>query len=433
MAQPPHRLRLAYLRAEYARARHHHNVILAALVAEEAWVARVERRQRRWWVRPWLLRRPLYGDYDTLMVELEREHQADFKKFLRMEPAMFRELLRRVGPRIERSREGRQPLSAGLKLAITLRYLATGDSYQTLCFNFRVAHNTISRFIPEVCEAIVEEYGGEVFHTPANPQEWRQVADQFSQRWNLPHCCGAIDGKHIAIRQPRGSGTLYHNYKGFFSIVLLALVDGDYKFLWADVGANGSSSDCGVFNRSALEPALRTGTIGFPDPEPLRHDDRDIPYFLAGDDAFPLRPYMMKPFPDKYLSREQRIFNYRLSRGRRVVENAFGILANRFRCLLSTMGQRPQTVKKITKACLCLHNLMRIRYPTLQNNDLDHEDGEHQVVPGAWRNAAVMHEVAVAGRGPRLTGPARAQRVYLMKYFNDPVGRVDWQDAAIDM
>ena len=102
---PPHRMRLAHLRHQYALARHRHNVVLAALVAEEARVARLERRRRRWWVRPWLLRRPAYGQFENLMVELEREHHGDFKGYLRMEPDMFHELVQRVGPRIRKSME----------------------------------------------------------------------------------------------------------------------------------------------------------------------------------------------------------------------------------------------------------------------------------------------------------------------------------------
>ena len=65
---------------------------------------------------------------------------------------------------------------------------------------------------------------------------------------------------------------LYHNYKGFFSIVLLTLVDADYEFTRADVGANGSASDCGVYNHSELEPGLKEGTINLPDPSPLPND-----------------------------------------------------------------------------------------------------------------------------------------------------------------
>lgn len=323
-------------------------------------------------------------------------------------------------------------MSAGLKLAVTLRFLATGNSYHALAFSFRVAHNSISLFVPQVCQAIVDEYADEVFNTPSTPDGWRPLAERFQDRWNFPHCCGALDGKHIAIVQPKKSGSIYYNYKGFYSIVLLALVDADYKFIWADVGADGSASDCGIYNNSALEPALREGTIGFPPPEPMPNDDRDMPYFLVGDDAFPLRPYLMKPFSLRYLAREERIFNYRCSRARRVVENAFGILANRFRCLLTTMGTTPRNTVTITMGCLVLHNIMRERYPQLQNADLDAEGPDHVIIPGAWRDAAVMHDIEAAGRGPRLTAPGKMQRAYLMKYFNSPAGSVEWQDAALD-
>ena len=84
-----------------------------------------------------------------------RESRGDFKTFLRMEPEMFREMLDRVAPRIEKCQEGRPPLSPGLMLAITLRFLSTGNSYHSLAINFRFVHNTISLFVPEVCDAIV--------------------------------------------------------------------------------------------------------------------------------------------------------------------------------------------------------------------------------------------------------------------------------------
>ena len=231
----------------------------------------------------------------------------------------------------------RPPLDPGLKLTITLRFLATGISYHDLAFAFRVPHNTISLFVPEVCHAIFMEYQDEVWVTPSTEDGWRDVADDFERKWNFPHCCGALDGKHIAIQKPAKSGTLYHNYKGFFSIVILALVDASYKFLWVNVGSNGASSDAGIFNRSTLEPALRQGTLGLPPPAPMPNDDQDTPYFIVGDDAFPLRTYLMKPYSHRYMSRQERICNYRISSGRRVVENAFGILANRFRCLLTTL------------------------------------------------------------------------------------------------
>ncbi|XP_060561924.1 putative nuclease HARBI1 [Ruditapes philippinarum] len=419
------------VRRYFVRQRQNIIVYLAALYDEGQFSG--GRRRRSIWVKPWLQRRVFYGQYDTLMMELMRESRGDFKTYLRMEPEMFREILTRVAPRITKNKQRRPPLEAGLKVAITMRFLATGNSYHSLAFDFRVAHNTISLFVPEVCEAIVAEFKDEVICTPSTPDEWIEVANKFRRRWDFHHTCGALDGKHIAIKKPKQSGSQFYNYKGFFSIVLLGLVDADYKFLWANIGANGSSSDCGVFNRSSLEPALREGTLGLPPPEPLPFDDRNTPYFLVGDDAFPLRSYLIKPFPHRFLDHDERIFNYRCSRARRVVENAFGILAARFRCLLTTMQTTPRNAKRITKACLILHNLMRDRYPSLQNEDLDHDDGQGDVVPGAWRNVGVLDDVNDVARGPRGTREGKQLRVYLKHYYCSDVGRVPWQEAAINM
>ena len=268
---------------------------------------------------------------------------------------------------------------------------------------------------------------------PFSIHSWREVAERFGSRWNFHHACGAIDGKHIRIKCPKNSGSVYYNYKGYFSIILLALVDGDYKFLWADVGANGSASDCAVFNQCVLKKSIENRKIGFPDPESLPHDDKNMPYFLVGDDAFPLKAWMMKPFAHRNQTHEEAVFNYRLSRARRIVENCFGILVYRWRCLLGTLQQEPDTCKLIVKACLCLHNLMRLRYPGLQNQDADQEDAKGNLIPGAWRNNAVLDEMRHEQQGGNLgTRDAKAQRVYLKCYYNSDAGRVPWQDLVVN-
>ncbi|XP_062576078.1 uncharacterized protein LOC134237961 [Saccostrea cucullata] len=233
---------------------------------------RPRRQRRRYWIRPWITRRTQYGYFDRLMKELETEDV--FKK-----------------------------------LAITLRYLATGESYTSLMYGFRVPHNTISLLIREVCESIIAEYANEVIACPTTTDEWQQIAEQFKNRWNLDHVIGALDGKHIAIKCPRNGGSLY-NYKGFHSLIFMGLVDADYKFIWVDVGANGSASDATVFNNSELKDVTKNQNIGFPEADPLPNDNRNIPYFIVGDDAFPLRTWLMKPFARRTLTNEERIFNY---------------------------------------------------------------------------------------------------------------------------
>ena len=87
---------------------------------------------------------------------------------------------------------------------------------------------------------------------------------------------------------------MYYTFQGFHSIILLALVDADYKFLWVEVGANGASSDAQVFNSSDLKDTIEDGSIGFPAADNLPGDDNNIPYFIIGDDAFSLRTWLMK-------------------------------------------------------------------------------------------------------------------------------------------
>ena len=389
-------------------------------------------RARSVWVRQWILRRSQLGQYEQLLQELRDEDRKGFKNFLRMDHAMFQELLQRVQGRLTKQDTNyRKALEPSMKLAITLRYMASGESYHSLMYGFRVAHNTISKFVPEVCAAIVAELAVEVMKVPQNAEDWREIADYFSQRWNFHHCVGAIDGKHVAIRKPKHGGSLYFNYKGFHSIILMALVDGDYKFRWAEVGTNGAASDAQIFNDCELHDMHDDGQLPFPAPEPLPHDDRDMPYFYVADDAFALQKWLMKPHSLRGLTRGQRIFNYRLSRARRVVENAFGILAQRFQCMLTTMRQSTQNVEKIVMACMCLHNFLRMRNPGIQNGMLDQEDEDHNYVPGAWREGTELLGDGHHRGGARATTPAKLQRDYLTAYYNSPVGAVEWQDQMI--
>ena len=87
--------------------------------------------------------------------------------------------------------------------------------------------------------------------------------------------------------------------------------------------------------------------------------DTEIPMLFVADEAYPLKPYIMKPFSARGLTVSERIYNYRLSRARRVVENAFGILVNRFRILMGNMQLQPDQVCDVVMACCALHNFLR--------------------------------------------------------------------------
>ena len=170
-----------------------------------------------------------------------------------MSPESFDYILSLVSPLISKqTTKLREPSSAAERLAQTLRFLASENSQQSMSFSYRVGRQTVSSIIKETCRAIWQVLNEKYLCAPKLPEDWKNIAEQFMQLWNFPNCIGAIDGKHIAIECPINSGSLYHNYKGFFSIVLLAICDAHYIFSFINIGDYGSNNDSGVLEKSLI-------------------------------------------------------------------------------------------------------------------------------------------------------------------------------------
>lgn len=196
-----------------------------------------------------------------------------------------------------------------------------------MAFSHRLAHNTMSKVIREVCSVIYEEVGPRYIKCPQSPEEWLRIVDGWWTRWNLPNTLGeyaasplgtpnpwflgAVDGKHIEIKKPPKSGSLYYNYKGHFSMVLLAVCDYKYRILYADFGNYGSDGDSRIYSRSDFNRALTEGTMGIPADAALPNSHRVLPHFFVADNAFTLTKNMMAPLPGVGRSKDERIFNYR--------------------------------------------------------------------------------------------------------------------------
>jgi hypothetical protein len=136
---------------------------------------------------------------------------------------------------------------------------------------------------------------------------------------------------NVVLQCPRNSASEYFNYKNAFSIVLFALVDANYNFMFVNVGCQGRIFDSGVFMNTELYKKLETKTLCLPQPVPLNWREKSVPYFFTGDEGFPLRENLMKVYPGQHPegSKEQ-IFNYRTCRAQRVVENVFCLMSSVF-------------------------------------------------------------------------------------------------------
>ncbi|XP_046395705.1 uncharacterized protein LOC124162968 [Ischnura elegans] len=346
-------------------------------------------------------------------------------------------LLNFVGPKIQkRDTFLRESISASQRLIVTLRFLASGDSYHSLMYLFRIPVSTMSIFIPEVCAAIYDTLKETVMKMPGSKEKWIQIAEGFETTWDFPNCIGALDGKHIVMQAPPNSGSLYFNYKGTHSIVLLAMVDSCYKFIYIDVGCYGRISDGGVFNNSSLKTGIVNGALNLPNRSALKGRQSPLPYVVVADDAFALSTYLMKPYPFRNPAMKQRVYNYRLSRCRRIVENVFGLVANRFRVLRKPMLLHPERVKTVVLAICTLHNYLMEgkesvkRYAPVGTFDVEATD-TGIVADGSWRS-----EEGIPDRNliPLQTTQSRNHpkaaelvRTEFTEYFSSPQGKVHWQ------
>lgn len=213
--------------------------------------------------------------------------------------------------------------------------------------------------------------------------------------------------------------------------VLMALVDANYKFIYTDVGCNGRISDGGVFTNCTLSMALSEGTLNIPPPQPLPGRIKNVPHVIIADDAFPLKPYLMKPYPFRNQPGPNRVYNYRLSRARRVVENAFGILANRLRILRKPIELCPEKFTKIVSATCVLHNFLldrNSRHLYAPQGTFD-EKIDGVLIPGSWRSDALPDSVLFSER-PRasnMSNLSKEIREEYKEYFVSPQGEVSWQ------
>ena len=178
----------------------------------------------------------------------------------------------------------------------------------------------------------------------------QEVIDVFEHKWGYPQCAGAIDGSHIPILAPQNFHTDYFNRKGWHSIILQGVVDGNYRFTDITVGWPGSVHDARVFSNSTLFKKGQNGSLFLETTRII--EGVNVPLHIIGDPAYPHLKWLMKAFSDTgRLSQLQSTFNYRLSRARNVVENAFGRLKGRWRCLLKRNDCELEFVKLQVAAC----------------------------------------------------------------------------------
>ncbi|XP_072002186.1 uncharacterized protein [Engystomops pustulosus] len=369
-----------------------------------------ERRQRRYWVNPINSLRSEGEHIGQLYSEL-RQCPEKFLSFCGMPIEAFDRLVTILGGHLRREDTiMRRAINPTERLLITLRYLATGESYASLHLQFRVGKSTISGIVKSTCH-VIWQYLQPIAMPSVTQETWLKAAAGFHAVTSFPNCIGAIDSKRVRVQQPPQSRSQYFNCKGHFSIVLMAVADATYRFLAIKVGAYGNPAESRTLLTSVFGQGVLVEQVTLPPPRPLPGTTHPVPFVIVSDEAFPLMTNMLHPYPQRKLNTRKRVFNIRLSRAQQFVKSTFGIMANKWRILTCALQLDADTVDVVIKSACVLHNYVR---------DYDHSDME--VEP-----QIAFGEPPVSCAYGRASSSAMEVRDAFAKYFMSPVGAVPWQ------
>lgn len=401
-------------------------------------------RVRRWYVRPINVSRPLSSEFHSLVQDFYQFDEVQgHREYFRMDGHRLHDLYQRILANdvarklIVRAKTHALTISAALRLSMTLKILASGDSVANTAKTYRIGKTTAFDILYDTCDAIWIALEKEFLRLPTE-ERWREIAQKFWERWNFALCLGAVDGRHVVVRKPPKAGSAYFNYKLDHSIVLLAVADGDYCYSYVDIGAYGRSHDGNVFAHSEFGKGLYEfhNPLNLPGQHLLPGSDVKCPHVFLGDDAFPLGGHLLKPYGGRNRSTEEQLFDYRLSRARGLVENTFGITVSRFRILQKPIGCEPEHVDKIVRATAVLHNYLRKtdggaasdgRY--MPPHMLDYVNEETGVMQeGSWRHDCPPDgALQNLSRGRFRSAYGKEVRDRFKNYFLTEEGSVPWQ------
>ena len=328
----------------------------------------------------------------------------DWMENFRVSRSTFYILCEQLTPYIRRrDTQLRRAICVEHRVAITLWCLATCGEYRTIAHLFGVARCTVCVIVHDTCKAIVDVLLKTYIQFPQG-DELSEVVEGFKNKWGMIQCAGSIDGCHIPVTPPALNRTDYYNRKGWYSMLVQAVVDHNYLFTDVCVGWPGSVHDARVLANSSIYKKASQREILHG--EKVNLCGTDIPLFLVGDSAYPLSSWLMKPFAyNANLTPGQRSFNFHLSRARIVVENAFGRLKGRWRRLMKHNDMNIDNVPYVITACCILHNMCEVHGDSF--NDLWLEEVDMSTQP----------EVSPSG-GINVCRTAKAIRDALVKYYS---------------
>lgn len=285
---------------------------------------------------------------------------SEFKERFRFSAAEVETILLDIGPLLRNTTEKVNGLQPHHRFITALRFYATGD----FCYSVGDAHGiskaSVHASVQHVTTVLVNRYFKEVISWPQGEAERRRIPTDFYQKARFPAVCGAVDGTLIPISCPTVNECQFVDRKGRHSLNVMVIAGPKYQFYCVNSNWPGSLHDARGLRESQVFRRFSDGWRPFPNA------------VVLGDGAYPLLNWLMTEIskPAGRLTDQERRFNFALRRTRFVVENALGILKNRFQCLKFIRVRNPKKAAMILNACVVLHNFLVLSRGEAEDGEL---------------------------------------------------------------
>ena len=277
-----------------------------------------------------------------------------FKKRFRVTRDTFNYILDEIRDSIYKKPTPMKPFPTppDVQLAICLYRLAHGCTFLTVGDLFGVAESTAHGIFQDVCKAIVGHLYDRLVHLLRNAVQWSHEMQKFLEDWEFP-CVGAWDGFQVYVTTKLKN---FYSYKKRYSVTNMALIGHNKRFMFAAVGAPGSTHDSRLLKSCDIFSEIENGHV-LPNSRLNLHPYGEIPFATVGDSAFPNPSWLLKPFKDGIRVQKERYFNRRLCSARVVSEHAYGMLKGRWRYLYKKTECSLDNITLVIMTCIALHNL----------------------------------------------------------------------------
>ncbi|XP_055376978.1 uncharacterized protein LOC129609123 [Condylostylus longicornis] len=404
-------------------------------------------KRRMDWTRQWLIKNQ-FMLAENLLPELKANEIYYFNDYFKMTEKQFRYLVVKLAPIITKKEPQRKKksFSAEERLAISLKYLATGEFHSCKHYCFKASQNVIQTMITDICLAIYETLHNDYIKSPKTADEWREISQGFTKESKLPNCTGSLIARHILFKRPKQPNVRYNpKHVDDKTMILMAIVDAYMNFIYVDIGQRSFLEDRTIFESSLLKERIESGSLNLPCNDKIPNENKVLPSFFVTTDKMPLKTYLMKQYchseslnlyqtgtiksgstdsnydssDDASTIPEQMHFDSKINFIKDKGDSTLTNLINMFPILMDPFKLDYEMAKKVTLGCITLYNFLRKTNRELGFlNNLTNQDSDNEKT----KCFAQIQQQDTSENNDTL---AQSQRNFLMFYVSKHLGNIN--------